>query len=88
MRGHIKKRKSSYSIVLSLGRDPVTKQRKQQWVTVHGTKKDAERKLAELLHQLDTGTFMKPGKTTLGEFLLKWLDEYAKPNLVPKTVEG
>ena len=88
MRGHIKKRKNSYSIVLSLGRDPVTKQRKQQWITVHGTKRDAERKLAELLHQLDTGTFIKPGKTTLGEFLLRWLEEYAKPNLVPKTVEG
>ena len=89
MRGHIVKRyEDSYSITLNLGRDPVTGKRKQQSFSVKGTKKDAEKKLAELLHQLDTGTFMKPGKIKLGEFLLKWLDEYARPNLVPKTVEG
>jgi len=89
MRGHIVKRyKSSYSVVLNLGVDPVTGRRKQQWISVKGTKKDAEKKLAELLHQLDAGTFMKPGKTTVAEFLEKWLKDYAWPNLAPKTAEG
>ena len=89
MRGHIIKRyKNSYTIVLNLGVDPTTRKRKQQWVSVKGTKKDAEKRLAELLHQLDTGTFMKPGKTTLAEYLQRWLREYAQPNLSPRTVEG
>jgi integrase len=89
MRGHIVKRgKNSYAIVLSLGADPATGKRKQQWVSVKGTKKDAERRLSEMLHQLDTGTFMKPSKTTLAEFLERWLQDYAWPNLSPKTAEG
>ena len=41
MRGHIIKRyKNSYTIVLNLGVDPWTGKRKQQWVSVRGTKKD------------------------------------------------
>lgn len=89
MRGHIVKRyKNSYTIVLSLGVDPATGKKKQQWVSVKGTKKEAEKRLAELLHQLDNGTFMKPGKTTLAEFLERWLKDYAWPNLAPRTAEG
>jgi len=51
-------------------------------------KKHAEKRLCELLHHLDNGTFMKPGKTTLGEFLERWLKDYAWPNLAPRTAEG
>jgi hypothetical protein len=88
MRGHITKRcKDSYSIAISLGRDPATGKYKYQWVTVKGTRKDAERRLSELLHQLDTGTFVKPAKTTLAEYLQRWLQEYAKPNLSPRGFE-
>ncbi len=66
MRGHITKRgKNSYSLAVSLGKDATTGKYKYQWVSVKGTKKEAEKRLSELLHQLDTGTFMKPGKTTL-----------------------
>lgn len=88
MRGHIIKRYSnSYTIVLNLGRDPATGKRKQQWVSVKGTKKDAEKRLAELLHQLDTGSFMKPDKTTVADFLQRWLQDYCKPNLSPRGYE-
>ncbi len=88
MRGHIVKRyKGSYSIVLNLGVNPATGKRKQQWISVKGTKKETEKRLSELLHQLDTGTFMKPGKTTLAEYLEKWLSDYAKPNLSPRGFE-
>lgn len=89
MRGHIIKRyKNSYTIVLNMGIDPTTGKRKQQWVSVKGNKKDAEKRLSEMLHQIDTGSFMKPGKTTVAEFLQRWLEDYVKPNLAPRTVEG
>jgi integrase len=89
MRGHIVKRyKNSYTIVLNLGIDPATGKRKQQWLSVKGSKKEAEGKLADLLHQLDTGTFMKPGKTTLAEYLERWLKDYVWPYLAPRTAEG
>lgn len=89
MRGHIVKRgKSSYSIVVNMGTDPATGKRKQQWISVKGTKKEAEKRLAEILHQLDTGMFVKPGKTTLAEYLEGWLRDYAWPNLSPRSAEG
>ena len=89
MRGHIIKRyEDSYNIVLNLGTDPATGKRKQQWITVKGTKKEAEKRLADMLHQLDTGTFMKPSKTTLAEYLERWLKDYAWPYLAPRTAEG
>ena len=87
MRGSIIKRhKSSYTIVLNLGVDPQGK-RRQQWLSVKGTKKEAEKRLSELLHQLDTGTFMRPSKTTLAEYLERWLTDYARPNLSPRGFE-
>lgn len=88
MRGHIVKRaKNSYSICVSLGKDATTSKYKQQWFSIKGTKKEAETRLSEILHQLDTGTYMRPGKTTLKEYLEKWLSDYAKPNLSPRGFE-
>ncbi len=88
MRGHIEKRgKNSYSIVISLGKDVTTGKYKYQWVSIKGTKNNAEKRLNEMLNQLDNGTFIKPGKTTLAEYLEKWLSDYAKPNLSPRGYE-
>jgi integrase len=89
MRGHIVKRyKNSYTIVLNLGTDPATGKRKQQWISVKGTKKEAEKRLSDLLHQLDTYTFLRPAKTQLTEYLERWLQDYVRPNLTPRTTEG
>ena len=89
MRGHIVKRgKNSYSLAVSLGRDATTGKYKYQWLTVKGTKKEAEKRLAELLHQLNNGTFIKPDKTILTEYLERWLKDYVWPNLAPRTAEG
>jgi integrase len=87
MRGHIVKRgKNSYTVVLNTGKDPSTGKRKQQWVSVKGTKKDAEKRLSEMLHQIDTGSFMAPGKTTVKDFLERWVEDY-RPNLSPESYE-
>ena len=59
MRGTIKQRaKGSWTIILGVGREPTTGKRKQQWVTVRDTKRDAERKLAKLQVSIDTGTYI------------------------------
>ena len=91
MRGHIVKRhtkrfKNNWSIVIELGRDSKTHKRKQQWFSFTGSKIAAEKRLAEILHQLDAGTFIQPGKTTLGEYLSRWLKDY-KQNLSPRGFE-
>jgi len=88
MRGYIVKRsKGSYSIKISTGKDAVTGKYKYQWVTVKGTKKDAEKRLLELLCQLDTGAFVTPGKSTVAEYMSRWLEDYARLNLTPRTAE-
>ena len=87
MRGHIRQRgKGSWSIVLDLGRDSSGK-RRQKWHTVRGTKRDAQRELTSLLHALQTGAYVEPTKLTVGEYLRRWLDDYAKTNVAPKTYE-
>ena len=86
MQGHIRKRgKSSWEVVINLGRDAFTGKRRQFFKTVRGTKRDAEALLVQLLHQRDTGIDAPPGKATLGQFLDRWLQDYARPNLAPKT---
>jgi hypothetical protein len=55
LRDHIGKRaKDSYSIKVSVGKDATGKY-KFQWTTVKGPKKEAQKRLSEILHQLDTG---------------------------------
>ena len=51
MKGHIRKRgKSSWAVVLYLGRDAAGKER-HKWHSVRGTRRDAQRELARLLHE-------------------------------------
>jgi hypothetical protein len=89
MKGHLEQRsKGSWTCWVELDRDPVTKKRRRQTLTVHGTKKEAEAKLRDLLHQLDTGVYVKPVKGTLGEYLTSWIQDYAWPNLAPKTAQN
>jgi integrase len=88
MTGSLKKRTDhSWSVILYLGRDPVTGRKRQRWHTVTGTKKDAVRELNRLLHELDNGTYIEPCKLTLGNYLRKWLSDYARANVSAKTFE-
>ncbi len=88
MTGSLKKRsENSWTIVLYLGRDATTGKKKYSWRTVHGNKKDAERELNRLLHELDTGAYMEPSRLRVGEYLDKWLRDYAATNVSGKTYE-
>ena len=87
MQGHIRRRsRGSWTVVVDLGRDPVTGKRRQAWRSVKGAKREAEALLVQLLHQRDTGIDTPPGKLTLAQFLERWLDDYARPNVSPKTL--
>ena len=71
-----------------MGRDPNTGKRKQQWVSVKGTKKDAERKLAELLHQVDRGIPVDTRRVTLADYLTTWLRDVVSVRNRPRTVDS
>ncbi|OQB54108.1 MAG: Transposase [Firmicutes bacterium ADurb.Bin146] len=87
MRGTLIKRGTMWSFVVELGRDNKGK-RKQKWYSGFKTKKEAEKKLAEVIHQIETNTFINPDKLTLEEYLKQWLSDYVEPNLTPSTIAG
>ncbi len=92
-RGSLKQRsKGSWTIILDLGyqEDPNTgrRRRRQKWVTVRGTKREAEAKLAELLHKVNRNEFVEPSKITLGEWLDRWLEHRIRPKRRLRTYES
>ena len=52
------------------------------------SKKVADKRLTALLHQFETGCYVKPTKGTLAELLERWLRDYAYINLSPRTAES
>ena len=87
MRGHITKRGDSYRIKVSLGKDAVSGKYQAYYETFRGSKTEADKRLRELLWQLDNGTFVKPGKSSVYEYLIAWLNDYVKPSLSARTHE-
>jgi integrase len=82
MRGHIKQRdKGIWTVVIYLGKDPVTEKKKYKWYTVYGDKEDAEKFLTEKLRQMDTNTYADPGKLTVAEYLKRWVRDYCEISL-------
>ena len=74
----------AWNIILALGRGADGKH-KQKWVRFHGTRKQAEQKLTELTGEVQRGEFVEPSKTTLGEWLDKWLEMAIRPRCAPNT---
>src|SRR5581483_5419497 len=88
MTGSLKQRaEGSWSIVLYLGKDPVTGKKRQKWHTFRGNKKAAQAELNRLVNELNTGMYIEPGKLTVKDYLEKWLTDYAKLRVGPKTYE-
>ena len=89
MKGHIRKRsKGSWTIVVDAGKDLETGKRKQHWRTVKGTKREADRALREILLTLEKGTYVKPDRLTVTEWLKQWLDSYVAMHTTPRTQES
>lgn len=86
MRGHIIKRfKNSYTVVLSLPKDPKTGKYRQKWLSVRGKRENAEKKLTELLYQMDGGANLDPSKIKLGDYLALWISGLKPPRIAATT---
>src|SRR5207244_16232 len=73
VRGHIRKRGNTWSIVVEMGVD-ARGRRRQKWRGGFVTKRQAEQALAEFVHALNSGAFIEPSRLTVGEFLVQqWL---------------
>jgi len=86
MKGHVYQRaKGSWTIVYDLPMDTITGKRRQKSQTVKGTKRDAERALREVLLSIEQGSYVKPNKITLGEWLDQWCESFVIMNTTPRT---
>ena len=88
MNGSIRKRgQKSWELSIDLGRDPNGK-RLRKFVSVKGTKAEAQKKLRELLIALDKGMNIDSSNATVGECLELWLEDYVRPSTAPSTSDG
>lgn len=78
----------SFRIGASRGKDPVTGKYRYEFRTVKTDSwREARKSLVELQNEIAKGTFIKPGKTTVADFLDSWLNDYCKTSLSRRTVE-
>ena len=89
MKGSIRQRsKGSWELCIDTGRDPVTGERTRHFESVRGAKRDAQRRLRELLLNVEQGTYVKSDRLTVAQFLEEWLQDYVATNTAPRTAEG
>lgn len=87
-RGNITRRgKSSWRLKFETGSDPVTGERGTRFVTVRGTKREAEAELTRLLSEVEEGTFVERTASTVGDYSKHWLSAIAPSKAAPKTLE-
>ena len=85
MTGHVRRRGArSGELKFDVGVD-ANGNRKIRYASFKGTKRDAQIELAKLIAAAAAGTLPDPSKTTVGEYLLKWIDGHR--GLSGKTAE-
>jgi integrase len=80
----VRKRGSTWTIVLDVGSDPVTGRRRQKSKGGFPTRKAAEAGLRKLAVSVDADRFVERSTNTVGEYLDEWL-EVVQPRLRPTT---
>src|SRR6266480_3049601 len=86
MKGHIRERSAGHWAIVLDVRDPATGRRKRRWHSFAGTKRQAQTECARLISEMKGGTYIDPSKTTLAQFLDRWLDD-VRPRVAPRTHE-
>lgn len=88
MSGHIQKRgKNSWRLKFDVSAG-VDGQRRSRYFTFRGTKKEAALKLAQLVTESARGTYVDTSKITVGDFIERWLKDWAASHVSPATLQG
>src|SRR5262249_32135279 len=88
MRGHVRERgRGRWYAVLST-RDPQTGKRKVRFISLPNAKgkRDAQQALARIVTEINSGTYVELDKTTLAQFLERWLGQI-KTQVSPRSYE-
>lgn len=84
MKGHIRERSPGcWAVVLDI--DDAGK-RRRKWHSFRGTKRQAQIECARLISEVQSGDYLEPAKTTLVQFLDRWL-LHMKSQISPKSHE-
>lgn len=70
----IVKRGTTYSVVISRGRDPKTGKKKQEWYSGFPDPKTAKAEEERIKTEMRQGTWIKPDRQTVGEYFDEWLE--------------
>ncbi len=87
-----KRGENSYRLTVSCGHDNTGKQiRKRKTINLAHIKPEkqmdeATKQLHLFQAEVERGTFLDGGKLSFGEFIDRWLADYAEPTLAPKTL--
>lgn len=79
---------NKYRLRYSQGFDNNGKRRYISETVSATSRREAEKKMAELISRVEGGCTYSASKTTLNEFSKKWLETYVKPNLSPTTYQS
>jgi integrase len=85
MKGHIRERSPGRWAIVIDARDAAGK-RKRRWFSFQGSKREAQRRCAELIADTRGGSATSPDRMTVEQYLERWLD-HMRPLVSPKTQE-
>ena len=88
MKGHVRERGDGNWYAVLSTRDAETGKRKVKWVSLPGCKgkRDAQQECARIITEMRTGGYVEPDKTTVGQFLERWLEQI-KTQVSPRSFE-
>lgn len=70
------------------GRDPASGTRLYHTETLHGTRKQANKRCTALLAQIDKGEFIEPSRASLEAYFKEWLDQKRRDGLREITLQS
>lgn len=86
--GHVRKRTTksgitTYQVIVEEESSFANGKRKRYYKTIQGGKKQAEKVMWDMIHELETRTFVKDNRITVRDFMHQWLEIYVKNQLSP-----
>jgi len=76
---------NNWRIRVYAGRDPGTGKKKYIVETLHGGRREAQRRARQLQTKVEDGGYVEPSRMSLGQYLQHWLENTAEPNVRPRT---
>ncbi len=87
MTGSVQKKNRKYYIVFRL-HDSSSGKRNQKWIPAGKSKKEADKKLTEMMVDVHNGTYKEIKRIIFADFAALWLSSYAEMKLKPSTLRS